>query len=318
MEFSRIVLLLGLLGGAALAQEPQFEKRAVELVQRTPVSTLEESMPRRPFAEWFKELVGPQAGVIWQLSECEQAAGVQGPRSDQPACVETNAVLPDGRKVIVRVAVGTFRKGITGDPGFFYAIIEQRNQFLLLNRLHDLPAKIRLPGKLEPERTIASTSSSIPAPPAMEIPPPLDQPKAETKAEDAPPPPPVPARSGEGSAPGDSPAKESGALPEVSMNESKKNEIRRVSAGALMGSVVKEVGPVYPEAAKRFNAWGDVQVLVMISDQGKVIDARAVSGHLLLRKAAVAAARQWQFAPSKLNGEPVSVEGVITFVFPRP
>lgn len=303
MKICRSVIAIVLLSGAALAQEPKFEQRAVELVKKTPVSTLEESMPRRPFAEWFKELVGPQAGVIWQLSECEQTGLVPGPRSDQPACVETNAVLPDGRKVIVRVAVGTFRKGITGDPGFFYAVIEQQNQLVLLNRLHDLPASVRSPESLERKPNLAIASGATPKPPVMDAP--GDQFKTVTGAEESPPPPPAP-------------AEPSAGFPDAKLNEPKKNETRRVSEGARMGKVIKEVGPIYPEDAKRFNAWGEVQVLLLISEKGKVIEARAVSGNLLLRKAAVAAARQWLFAPSILNGEPVSVQGVITFDFPRP
>src|SRR5262245_34527974 len=81
------------------AQNPKFEKQAVALVQRTPVSTLEENMPRSPFADWFKSMVGAKAGIVWQLSECEQSTEARQPGADIPACVDANALLPDGRKV---------------------------------------------------------------------------------------------------------------------------------------------------------------------------------------------------------------------------
>jgi len=43
-----------------------------------------------------------------------------------------------------------------------------------------------------------------------------------------------------------------------------------------------------------------------------------VSGHPLLRAAAVAAARGARFSPTKLSGQPVKVSGVITYNFVAP
>jgi outer membrane biosynthesis protein TonB len=40
-----------------------------------------------------------------------------------------------------------------------------------------------------------------------------------------------------------------------------------------------------------------------------------VSGHPLLKEAAVAAARGWKFSPTLLTGTPVKVIGTITFNF---
>jgi len=57
---------------------------------------------------------------------------------------------------------------------------------------------------------------------------------------------------------------------------------------------------------------------VIVDEQGNVISARAISGHPLLQAAAVAAARQAKFQPTFLMGEPVKVNGVITYNFVRP
>jgi len=46
-----------------------------------------------------------------------------------------------------------------------------------------------------------------------------------------------------------------------------------------------------------------------------VISARAISGHPLLKDAAVNAARGWKFSPTMLTGVPVKVIGTITFNF---
>ena len=88
-----------------------------------------------------------------------------------------------------------------------------------------------------------------------------------------------------------------------------------VSGGVLQGSALKKVQPPYPPIAKAARASGAVQVQVTISEEGRVIAADVVSGHPLLREAAVQAARQWVFKPTELSGVPVKVQGVLTFNF---
>jgi protein TonB len=58
-----------------------------------------------------------------------------------------------------------------------------------------------------------------------------------------------------------------------------------------------------------------VVVQVTIDENGSVISASAVSGHPLLTQAAVNAARQARFSPTKLSGQPVKVTGVIQYNF---
>ncbi len=88
-----------------------------------------------------------------------------------------------------------------------------------------------------------------------------------------------------------------------------------VSAGVLQGGPVKRVNPTYPPIAKAAKATGIVQVQVTISEEGKVIEAAALSGHPLLRDAAVEAARQWEFKPTEASGTPVKVQSTLTFNF---
>src|SRR6185369_11863845 len=52
-----------------------------------------------------------------------------------------------------------------------------------------------------------------------------------------------------------------------------------------------------------------------VDEDGNVISARAISGHPLLKDAAVAAAREWVFEPTTLSGTAVKVIGTITFNF---
>lgn len=92
-------------------------------------------------------------------------------------------------------------------------------------------------------------------------------------------------------------------------------KIVRKAGGSLQGTVVKRVDPIYPEIAKAANASGNVVVEIVVDEAGKVVSARALNGHPLLRSAAVDAARQWQFTPTQLSGEPVNVIGTLTFNF---
>jgi len=88
-----------------------------------------------------------------------------------------------------------------------------------------------------------------------------------------------------------------------------------ISGGVLNGRAVRLVTPPYPAIARSAHASGAVQVQVLIDENGNVISASAVSGHPLLRAAAVAAARASKFSPTKLSGQPVKVNGVIVYNF---
>lgn len=91
-----------------------------------------------------------------------------------------------------------------------------------------------------------------------------------------------------------------------------KEEIR---GGVLNNKAIKRVQPDYPSIARAAGAQGTVVVEVTVDEQGNVVSARAVSGHPLLQQAAVDAARQWTFSPTRLQGQPVKVAGMITFNF---
>ncbi|MDQ3135052.1 MAG: energy transducer TonB, partial [Acidobacteriota bacterium] len=60
---------------------------------------------------------------------------------------------------------------------------------------------------------------------------------------------------------------------------------------------------------------GPVAVEIVIDEEGRVISAHATNGPQVLRIAAQQAALQARFSPTKLNGQPVKVTGVITYNF---
>jgi len=67
--------------------------------------------------------------------------------------------------------------------------------------------------------------------------------------------------------------------------------------------------------AKAIGAEGSVAVQILVDEQGKVISAQPVSGHPTLLSAAKQAAFQARFTPTVLNGQPVKIQGVITYNF---
>lgn len=91
--------------------------------------------------------------------------------------------------------------------------------------------------------------------------------------------------------------------------------LRTINGGVLNGKAVNLPLPAYPPAAKAVGAGGTVSVQVMIDEEGNVISAEAVSGHPLLRGAAVDAARMARFSPTLLSGQPVKISGVIVYNF---
>jgi len=92
-------------------------------------------------------------------------------------------------------------------------------------------------------------------------------------------------------------------------------KIIRKAGGVLTGAAIRRVEPTYPPLAKAAHVMGAVVVEITIDEEGSVISANAISGHQLLKGAAVEAAQQWKFKPTLLQGTPVKVVGTITFKF---
>lgn len=73
--------------------------------------------------------------------------------------------------------------------------------------------------------------------------------------------------------------------------------------------------PTYPAAARAVRASGTVQVQVTIDVDGEIVEAKAISGHPLLKQAAEKSATESRFAPTLLKGQPVIIKGIIVYNF---
>ena len=76
--------------------------------------------------------------------------------------------------------------------------------------------------------------------------------------------------------------------------------------------------PPYPQMAKQIRVQGTVTVQVLIDEAGRVLSAKAMSGHPLLVPDSQRAAMQARFSPTTIGGVAVKVSGVITYNFILP
>ena len=94
--------------------------------------------------------------------------------------------------------------------------------------------------------------------------------------------------------------------------------VLKVSSTVLQGKGVYLPKPNYPAIARPIRLQGAVNVQVLIDENGKVISAKAVSGHPILIPEAQRAAMQAKFSPTTLNGVAVKVSGMISYNFQMP
>lgn len=88
-----------------------------------------------------------------------------------------------------------------------------------------------------------------------------------------------------------------------------------IRGGVLEGKAISLPQPVYPPIARAARASGQVTIMVIVDEEGKIVAAQAESGHPLLQAAAVKAAREARFAPMLVEGKPVKVLGVVSYNF---
>ncbi len=72
---------------------------------------------------------------------------------------------------------------------------------------------------------------------------------------------------------------------------------------------------IYPPTAKQTNIQGAVIVSANVDANGKVVSAKAVSGPLLLREAAVDSVKQWKYSPGLVDGKPAPSQVTVSVDF---
>jgi protein TonB len=78
---------------------------------------------------------------------------------------------------------------------------------------------------------------------------------------------------------------------------------------------IKDVRPAYPAIAQAAGVQGVVIIQAVIDPSGQVVDTKVLRSHPLLEAAALDAVRQWEYSPTLLNGQPISVVMTVTVNF---
>jgi protein TonB len=89
----------------------------------------------------------------------------------------------------------------------------------------------------------------------------------------------------------------------------------RVGGDVQSAKLIKQVVPRYPPPALQIRISGTVHLLGIIAKDGTIQRLQVLSGHPLLRQAALDAVSQWIYRPTILNGQPVEVEAPIDVIF---
>jgi protein TonB len=82
--------------------------------------------------------------------------------------------------------------------------------------------------------------------------------------------------------------------------------------------LIRQVTPIYPEAAIKLRLRGSVRFKGRITKDGTLVNITLLSGHPVLVPAATEAVRLFRYQPAALNGVPVEedAEAKVDFILP--
>lgn len=137
------------LATTAASQAPSkkdLDQRAIAAAKQVSVKSLDPALPDVPLEKWFQGVVGSDAKTWWEANDCgEQTGDPKTTPADPPLCAQVSAMIGDeGLGATVMVAVGTYKKGITGKPTVFYAGADAGEDVSApVKELHELPDAIK-------------------------------------------------------------------------------------------------------------------------------------------------------------------------------
>ena len=102
----------------------------------------------------------------------------------------------------------------------------------------------------------------------------------------------------------------------------KKDVLKKFAAGAIRAEgeiqppqLLKEVTPVYPEAARQAEVQGTVILAVKANEEGRIVDAVVLRSIPLLDQAALDAVKQWVYEPKIIDGKAAPIVFTVTVRF---
>jgi protein TonB len=92
-------------------------------------------------------------------------------------------------------------------------------------------------------------------------------------------------------------------------------EATRIPQPTALSNVVTRVNPAYPYVAKQLRLAGDVEVDVVIGEEGSVEDAKVIKGNAVFTATTVDAVKKWKFKPIEVDGKASRVLTTLTFSY---
>ena len=145
MRFISIFASILLLVGSARAQISA--DQAIGFIDQLPASKLDPALPRTPFLEWLKELVGPTARIHWEMNDCSELTGVAAvdQERDIAVCIEATIHLSESQKVGIAVRIGTEQKGLSDAPAVANIYLEAGEEVVYFKHLSELQKALTPP-----------------------------------------------------------------------------------------------------------------------------------------------------------------------------
>lgn len=97
------------------------------------------------------------------------------------------------------------------------------------------------------------------------------------------------------------------AFPAALPAQAQVTEPFRVSSEVQDAKLIERVEPKYPPIVRQARITGVVKLEILVDREGKVEKMKPLSGHPLMVQAAMDAVKQWRYAETLLEGEPVAV-----------
>jgi len=122
------------------------ETAAIDAAKQAIAHEIDPTLPRVTFERWLRDIVGAQAEITWEATDCGEQTGNPSLDKDRnfPVCAEARVALSRDRTLSVSLAVGTFREGVSKDPPDFWSayLAEADGSSVWLASLEDVPAAV--------------------------------------------------------------------------------------------------------------------------------------------------------------------------------
>lgn len=97
---------------------------AIEAARRASVQEMDQALPKESLETWLRRLVGPDAPMRWEVNDCGEQTGSRADRGRVfPKCVGVTVDLPNDRRLLVLIVVGTWANDTLRPAPLFHSAV---------------------------------------------------------------------------------------------------------------------------------------------------------------------------------------------------